>query len=75
MMVNSNTTKKWDRYIEIYYFYLQCWVDKVQVVIDNIKYSFIDSDLYTKDIWKLSMENTPEVLWLNVYSSLYINGK
>ena len=50
MVVNSNTTKKWDRYIEIYYFYIQCWVDKVQVVIDNIKYSFIHSDLYTKDI-------------------------
>ena len=52
MMVNSNTTKKLDKYIEIYYFYLQCWVDKVQVVIDNIKYSFIHSYLYTKDIGK-----------------------
>ena len=59
MMVNSNTTKKCDIYIEIYYFYLQCWVDKVQVVIDNIKYSFIHSDIYTKDIGKFSTANTP----------------
>ena len=75
MMVNSNTTKKWDRYTEIYYIYLQYWVDKVQVVIDNIKYSFIHSDLYTKDIGEFSMENTPEGLWWNIYSSLYINSK
>ena len=75
MMVNSNTTKKWDRYIEIYYFYLQCLVDKLQVLIDKIKYSCIRSDLYTKDIGKFFMENTPEVLWLNIYSPLYINSK
>ena len=50
MMVNSNTTKKWDRYIEIYYFYLQCWVDKGQLFIDTIKSSLIHSEMYTNDI-------------------------
>ena len=45
MMANFKTTKKWDRHIEIYYFYLQYLVDKLQVVIDNIKYSLIHPDI------------------------------
>ena len=53
MMVYSNTTKKWDRYIEIYYFYLQCWVDKGQLVIDTIKSSLIHSYMYNKDTGKI----------------------
>ena len=50
MMVNSKTTKNWDINIEIYYFYLQCLVDNVKVVIDNIRSSLVHSDMYTKDI-------------------------
>ena len=52
----------------MYYYYHQYWVDKQQVCIDNITYSFIHPDIWIKNIGEIIHIRHTKII-MDVYKS------
>ena len=61
----------WVRYFEIYYMYMQIWVN---ILKKNIVHDKIYSIHPIKNVILTSREVKPSQLWLNIYKTINIYG-